>query len=138
MKNLILIDEFLCILFLSPSHPGSVNDKTIADANPYPLPKGSYLMHDLGFLGFDLPGVTIIMPHKKPPGKELTDEQKTENRQVSRIRVFIEHVIASIKRCRMVRDTIRLIKEGTRDLVMNICCGLHNLRVDLQPWGSMV
>jgi hypothetical protein len=138
MKNLILINEFMSILFLSATHPGSVNDKTIADLNPYPLPKGSYLMQDLGFLGFELPGVDTIMPYKKPRGRELTTEQKEANREVSSIRVRIEHVIAGIKRCRIVKETNRLIKQGARDLVMDICCGLHNLRVKLNPWGSMV
>lgn len=126
------------ILFLSPTHPGKVHDKTIADSSPYPLPKGSYLLQDLGFLGFELKGVEIIMPHKKPPRNELTDEQKSANRDVSRIRVYIEHVISSIKRCRIVKDTMRLFKPGVRDLVMELCCSLHNLRAKLNPWKSMI
>lgn len=138
LKNVTLIDEFLYILFLSITYPGSVNDKTIADLSKYPLPEGSYLMQDLGFQGFELPGVEIIMPYKKPPGGSLTPEQKEANREVSKVRVYIEHVMSSIKRCRIVRDTIRLLKQGVRDLVMEVCCGLHNLRVTLNPWGSMV
>ncbi|GLI33259.1 MAG: transposase family protein [Deltaproteobacteria bacterium] len=138
MKNVILINEFMYILFLSLTHPGSVHDKTIADSSSYPLPKESYLMQDLGFQGFDLPGVEIIMPHKKPPGGSLTPEQKEANREVSKVRVRIEHVMNSIKHCHIVRDTTRLLRQGTRDLVMEICCALHNLRVTLNPWGSMV
>jgi hypothetical protein len=38
-------------------------------------------------------------------------------------------VIAGIKRCRIVKDVLRLTKEGVSDLVMEIACGLHNLRV---------
>jgi hypothetical protein len=41
----------------------------------------------------------------------------------------IEHVIAGVKRCRIVKDVLRLTKEGGSDLVMEIACGLHNLRV---------
>jgi hypothetical protein len=41
----------------------------------------------------------------------------------------VEHVIAGVKRCRMVKDVVRLTKEGVADLVMEIACGLHNLRV---------
>ncbi len=33
---------------------------------------------------------------------------------------------------------IRLWKEGVRDLVMEICCALHNFRVRLTPWQPMV
>ena len=50
----------------------------------------------------------------------------------------IEHVNSSVKRCRIVKDRIRLWKEGIRDLVMEICCALHNFRVRLTPWQPMV
>ena len=32
----------------------------------------------------------------------------------------------------------RLWKAGVRDLVMEICCALHNFRVRLTPWQPMV
>ena len=51
------------------------------------------------------------------------------NRLISSVRVVIEHVIAGVKRCRIVKDVLRLTKEGVSDLVMEIACGLHNLRV---------
>jgi hypothetical protein len=50
----------------------------------------------------------------------------------------IEHVNSSVKRCRIVKDRIRLWKLGIRDLVMELCCALHNFRVRLTPWQSMV
>jgi hypothetical protein len=34
-----------------------------------------------------------------------------------------------VKRRRMVKDVLRLTTEGVSDLVMEIACGLHNLRV---------
>jgi hypothetical protein len=42
----------------------------------------------------------------------------------------VEHAIAGIKRCRIVKDVLRLTSDGIADLVMEIACGLHNLRVD--------
>jgi hypothetical protein len=51
------------------------------------------------------------------------------NSLVSGVRVVVEHVIAGVKRCRMVRDVLRLTQEGMSDVVMEIACGLHNLRV---------
>jgi hypothetical protein len=48
------------------------------------------------------------------------------------------HVNSSVKRCRIVKDRIRLWKEGVRDVVMEICCALHNFRVRLTPWQPMV
>jgi hypothetical protein len=41
----------------------------------------------------------------------------------------VENVIAGVKRCRIVKDRLRLTKAGLSDLVMEIACGLHNLRV---------
>jgi hypothetical protein len=41
----------------------------------------------------------------------------------------VEHLIAGIKRCRMVKDVLRLTKPGISDRVMEIACGLHKLRV---------
>src|SRR5215831_8156921 len=48
------------------------------------------------------------------------------------------HVNSSVKRCRMVKDRMRLWKEGVRDLVMELCCALHNCRVRLNPWLPMI
>ena len=45
---------------------------------------------------------------------------------------------SSVKRCRIVKDRIRLWKEGVRDLVMELCCALHNFRVRLTPWQPMI
>ncbi len=48
---------------------------------------------------------------------------------ISRVRIVVENVICGVKRCRIVKDTLRLTKEQISDKVMEIACGLHNLRV---------
>ncbi|HZD52575.1 MAG TPA: hypothetical protein VE175_05970 [Woeseiaceae bacterium] len=52
--------------------------------------------------------------------------------------MHIEHVNSRIKRCRIVHDTCRLRKAGVRDLLMEVCCALHHVRVRLTPWQPMV
>ena len=47
-------------------------------------------------------------------------------------RVVVEHTLAGVKRCRNVKDVLRLTKEGISDCVMEIACGLHNLRVSFR------
>ena len=131
------MDSRLQILFLSESTVGKKHDKRLADECPYPLPSGSELLQDLGFQGFSITDTKTIMPMKKPKGKELTAEQKEANRQISSRRVRIEHVNSSVKRCRIVQETCRLFKDKIRDLVMEICCALHNFRVKLIPWKPM-
>jgi len=71
-------------------------------------------------------------------GQELTLEQHVANQALTQRRLRIEHVNSSVKRCRIVKDRIRLWKAGVRDLVMDICCALHNFRVRLTPWQPMV
>ena len=138
MKNVLLVNAPLTILFLSDTHGGRVHDKRIAEATPYPLPARSRLLQDLGFLAFTLPQVEILMPTKKPQGQELTGEQQLANQALHQRRLRIEHVHSSVKRCRIVKDRIRLWKEGIRDVVMELCCALHNFRVRLNPWLPMI
>ena len=138
MKNVLLVNAALTILFLSETYAGSTHDKRIADATPYPLPAGSRLLQDLGFLAFALDQVEVIMPTRKPRGRGLTRAQKATNRRLARRRVRIEHVNSSVKRCRIVHDTSRLRKAGVRDLIREICCALHNFRLRLMPWQPMV
>src|SRR5262249_55261866 len=92
VKNVLLVNALLLILFLSDTYGGRVHDKRIADATPYPLPSRSRLLQDLGFLAFTLPEVVILMPTKKPRGQELTREQQRTNQALNQRRLRIEHV----------------------------------------------
>ena len=134
MKNVLLGDQACQLPFLSDTYEGSRHDKPIADQTPYPLPEGSELLQDLGFVGFRLDDVAITMPHKKPRGGELTTEQKAENQLIAHRRVRVEHIICSIKRLRIVKDPIRLWKDTAPDMVIEVCVGLHNFRLRLNPW----
>jgi DDE superfamily endonuclease len=93
---------------------------------------------DLGFLACTLPQVEILMPTKKPRGEELTREQHRANQALHQRRLRIEHVNSSVKRCRIVKDRIRLWQEGVRDLVMELWCALHNFWMRLAPWQPMI
>jgi hypothetical protein len=48
---------------------------------------------------------------------------------LARVRVRVEHSIAGIKISRIAKDQFRNTAEGLSDTVMEIACGLHNLRV---------
>jgi DDE superfamily endonuclease len=130
-----VIDETCHICFLSDTVEGKEHDKSLADLAHYTLPRGSHLYQDMGFQGFMLDGVTIIQPKKKPRGGELTPPEKAHNRFISSIRIRIEHAIGGVKRYRIVKDKIRLLKDGIRDTIMETCCGLHNFRLQYRPWN---
>lgn len=59
----------------------------------------------------------------------MTKIDKFFNRLISSVRIVVENVISGVKRCRIVKDILRLTKENISDMVMEIACGLHNLRV---------
>jgi hypothetical protein len=72
---------------------------------------------------------------RNPPGGELTPPEKAANRAISSIRIRIEHAIGGVKRDRMVKDKIRLLKDGIRDTIMETCGGLHTFRLPYRPWN---
>ncbi len=117
------------VKYLSQTVEGKRHDKKLADEESCQFPKGSKLWKDTGFQGYEPEHVITLQPKKKPKGKELTDEEKQRNRELSRERVIIEHHIWGVKRSRIVYDTFRNRKEDYVDTVMETACGLHNFRV---------
>ena len=117
---------------LSATCEGKKHDKKLADEQAIPFPKGSKVWKDTGFQGYEPEGVTTYQPMKKPKGKELTSEQKQNNKDLSRERIGVEHSIGGIKVFRIVHDTFRNFHEGFDDLVMETACGLHNWRLDFR------
>jgi hypothetical protein len=122
------------VCFLSYTSEGKASEKSLAEEAGYTLPPSSCLYQDRGFQGFCLQDVTIVQPQKKLSGGELAPPEKATNRRISSIRIRIEHVIGGVKRYRIVKDKIRLLKDGLRDAVMETGCGLHNLHLQHRPW----
>ena len=120
--------------FLSHPDEGKASEQSLAELAGYTLPPGSYLYQDQGFQGCFLPGITIVQPTKKPPGGELTPPEQATNRRIASIRMRMEHAIGGVKRDRIVKDNIRLLKDGIRDSIMDTCCGLHTFRLQYRPW----
>ena len=105
VKNNILINTDSKVVFLTPSYGGRIHDEHIADITGYSPPPGSILYQDTGFQGFTCPQVKMIQSKKRfPKGGELTAEEKAMNREISSIRIRVEHAISGIKRYRIVKD----------------------------------
>jgi len=118
------------ILYLSETYEGSVHDKKICDEEPFEFQQEIELLQDLGYQGHTPKNAVIQMPVKSSKYKKLTEEEKNDNKMKSSRRVAIEHAISGVKRCRVVKDKFRYRRYGYDDLVMELACGLHNLRVD--------
>ncbi|MGQ9895771.1 MAG: transposase family protein [Roseiflexus sp.] len=116
--------------------PGSVHDKTAADQAQRSFPAGRQFHQESGFQGFAPEGVIIDQPKQKPRGQELHPAQKGRNTLLASLRVTAEHVIAGVKRCRIVKDRFRNTKPRFADLVMLVACGLHNLRATVRRSGD--
>jgi hypothetical protein len=93
------------------------------------FPEATRLLKDTGFQGFEPKGVIGVQPKKKPKGKDLTDEEKADNREKSRERVVVEHSIGSMKTWRLVREISRSTSYDRRDAVTWYAAGLHNFRL---------
>ena len=133
MKNNLIIDlEERLVRYLSRTYPGRVHDKRICDEEAYTFPPGWVLWKDLGVQGFEPEAVCTYQPQRKPRKQELSVEDKAENTVIASIRILVEHVIAGVKRCRIVHDVFRNTKAHFDDLVMEIACGLHNFRATLR------
>lgn len=123
-KTQIIINENQRILDVSQRYFGSTHDKKVfnIDNSAYKIPRHSSLLGDLGYVGApkEYPDLNMILPHKKPKGKELTKEQKKFNKQHSRERVSVEHAIGKNKKFRILADTYRGKEESYNQIFRNI------------------
>ena len=118
------------IEYLGATEPGKVHDKKLADQAELAFPTGATLGKDTGFQGYEPDAAVTFQPKKKPKGGELDFFERFFNRIYSTPRIRVEHAIGGIKRCRILKDTLRNTKKGFSDLIMEVACGLHNFRVD--------
>jgi hypothetical protein len=125
---LVLAAANKIIIWIGETVEGSIHDKRLAEQAPL-IQINQKIIADLGFMGLQKVVKNLVIPHKKPKGGMLTEAQKTENQLLSKERVVIEHIFASVKILRIVKDVCRCKKEGFRHLVFQIACGLHNFRL---------
>lgn len=127
VKNAVITCMAGFILFASPTVEGKMHDKRIAD-EMYSFPYECILQQDTGYQGYSADNVTVIQPTKKPKGKELTQEQKEANTEISRTRIKVEHAIGGVKILRIVKDECRLRKNDFVGRIFHLAAGLHNWR----------
>jgi hypothetical protein len=67
-------------------------------------------------------------PKRKPKGGELTDEEKAENRRISRERILIENINAKIKVFKITANKYRNRRKRF-GLRMSLICGILNFEI---------
>lgn len=129
-KNLVLVNSHSRqVVYLSPTCAGKTHDKKHADDANIRYPACATLGKDTGFQGYVPHGVYCWQPKKKPKGQVLSVQDKTFNALLATSRIVVEHSLSGVKRARIVKDVFRNTKTGFSDMVMEIACALHNLRV---------
>ena len=83
-------------------------------------------MDGYGIQGLQRDHQHTIMPMKATKYHRLTEEEKTDNRLISGIRVISEHAIAGIKRFRSTTDVYRNRIANLDDAFMFLSAGLWN------------
>lgn len=108
--------------------PGPTADINLFRKSQEEFDKSQPFAGDKGFQG----GENITTPHKKKPKRELTQQQKDENKALSSNRIFIEHLIRLLKIFRVASQRFRLKLETYEQIILTVC-GLVRLRI-----GSLV
>jgi hypothetical protein len=137
------------ILFLGDTVAGSIHDYAqFKQEFPVAGPidevvqwfKDFVLWLDLGYLGTQkaYEAEEVKMPHKKPrqsktnPSPALTEEQKAENRAISRGRVLVEQAISGLKRFHIVTHRFRNRLKDFVDTAVLLAAGLWNWKLKCQ------
>ncbi len=80
----------------------------------------------------------IVIPQKQPKNGQLTAAQKQANKQLSRSRIGVEHMIGRCKIFRVASEKFRLARHQYSQVVLTVC-GLVRFRLNrlvLQPFTT--
>lgn len=132
----MLTNEAKQILYLSYAYHGSCHDYRMLKEEFDPQ-KGKWFdlqdcYVDLGFLGIHKDYHSgIQIPSKRSKKKPLTADQKKQNKELSQIRIKVEHAIGGIKRFRILADRLRIKSVVRYNQIAGICAGIWNLTLTL-------
>jgi transposase len=145
LKTQLVTDDDHHILAISAAVPGAAHDKTLCDGvrTLDRLPDGAAADADKGYQGLaaqverlavgdvatrterQVPRLTVRIPHKKPKGGELTEEQRAFNHQIGQRRIRVEHCIGWLKNWAIIATRFRCA-HALYATIMQTVCGLVN------------
>lgn len=128
-KHLAAVNQNKQVLVLSQAREGKLHDKKFLDEEKLigNIPAEIPIEVDTGFQGIQHQYENIRIPHKKPKGGELSEQQKSDNRKLSQSRVVCENAFAGVKRYGVVSQIYRNHKHDFDDKLMLTASGLWNL-----------
>ena len=93
----------------------------------------------MGYIGFekDYSAGEVQIPIKRPrrkkktdPKIELTEKEKTHNKNVGSKRIYVEHAIGGLKRFRFLSDRLRCRNIQFYSTVLGVCAGIWNFQLN--------
>jgi len=124
LKSQIVVDKATKEIICVKTSEGKQHDFNLFKRSRLPINRGTKAETDSGFQGIKKIHPNAEHPKKKPKNGELTVEEKTENRRISRSRISNEHAIGFLKRFRILSERYRNRRKrfGLRlNLVAAIC-----------------
>lgn len=123
-NQVISLPKGLDIVDVVIGEKGPRNDGKLLEQTQTELPEALAFVGDKAYVGKR----NTTVPYKKPPGGKLTEAQKAFNKQLSQKRVYVEHVIRTVKIFRIAKELFRM-RSGMYEQVIGCVCGLVRLRV---------
>ncbi|MHC5851041.1 transposase [Nostoc sp.] len=123
-SQMIILPDGSDIVDVVAGEPGPKSDITLFREYRSEFDTKQRFKGDKAYIGEDL----ITTPIKKPRNRELTTEQKEQNKIFSSKRIFVEHRIRSVKIFRVVQERFRLNPHKYEQVILTIC-GLVRLRI---------
>jgi hypothetical protein len=128
---LLICDKRGRIIFVGQLFPGSQVDFSLFKKELAGFDyKKLQVWVDLGFVGIEnyLTDSQVKIGHKKPKNRELTQQQKDENKEISSVRVIVEHAIGGIKRYFILRHENRIRLRNKISEAVEMCASLWNFK----------
>ena len=129
IKNILGVHEKRVVL-LGQTRPGRWHDKKCIDVENWRFPRGSTIVGDRGFAGYEQNHADVRTPERRPNHGKTLKRNRPFNKRLARKRIVVEHAIAGVKRSHIIADILRTRKPDFPDKAMLIACALHNFRVD--------
>jgi hypothetical protein len=133
LKAQIVVNLKGRIFNVSDSVAGSQHDLTLERQSRVneELPPQVEFIVDKGYQGLqdDNSERTVELPHRKPRGGELTEDQKASNRLLSGIRIVVEHTLAHMKIFQVLYQVYRHARDSYVS-IFRLVAGLVNRHID--------
>ena len=125
-----MVNHYGLIFHKTGYKKGKRHDYAIYKKNHPATPKQVVNVFDLGYLGVekDFPKQLSSLPNRKNRNQKISEEERCYNKDQSKKRIVIEHIICRLKKYRILADVFRN-RLRKYNKVSDIVSGLVNYRI---------